>query len=119
MLNNDKKFENINSKLESLSATVQNKLRFNKTLEKQIAQLAVAIPVSDSKKTLGKPEVQFESVNMVSMNYDKHKCQRRQGYFVDPPFITKMGGPSRLRSHVLSDRMSARTPSATLEPASM
>jgi hypothetical protein len=59
-LNNDKILENINSKLGSLSATIQNKLIFNKTLEKQIAQLAAAIPISDSKKTSGKPEVQFE-----------------------------------------------------------
>jgi hypothetical protein len=68
-------------------------MSFNKTLEKQIAQLAAAIPVSNLEKTAGKPEVQFESVNMVSTNYGKHKCQRRQGYFVDPPSITKMGDP--------------------------
>jgi glutaredoxin 2 len=75
MLNNDKILENINSKLESLSATVQNQLSFNKTLEKQIAQLAAAIRVFDLEKTSGKPEVQFKSVNTVSMNYGKRKCQ--------------------------------------------
>jgi hypothetical protein len=51
--NNDKILENINTKLESLSAIVQTQLSFNKHLEKQIAQLAAAIPVSDSDKTQG------------------------------------------------------------------
>jgi hypothetical protein len=91
MMNNDKMLENINSKLESFSTSVQNQLSFNKTLEKQIAQLVAATPVTNS----GKHETPLESVNMVSMNYGKCKCQRRQGYFVDPPFITKMGDPGR------------------------
>jgi hypothetical protein len=30
---------------------------------------------------------------MVSTNYGKSLCPKRQGYFVDPPFITKMGDP--------------------------
>jgi hypothetical protein len=71
--NNDKILKNINTKLEGLSATVQTQLRFNKHLEKQIAQLAAAIPVPDSEKTPGKPEVQFESVNLVSIV--KAKCR--------------------------------------------
>jgi hypothetical protein len=74
LLNNDKMLENINSKLQNLSSSVQNQLSFNKTLEKQIVQLAAAIPVSDSWKTSGKPEVPLETVNMVSTNYGKHLC---------------------------------------------
>jgi hypothetical protein len=71
-------------------------LSFNKkNLEKQIAQLAATIAVPDSEKTSGKPEVQFESVNMVSTTKAKRRYQKRQGYFVDPPFITKKGDPGR------------------------
>jgi hypothetical protein len=55
--NNDKILENINTKLESLSAIVQTQLSFNKHLEKQIAQLVAAIPIPDLEKTPGKPEV--------------------------------------------------------------
>jgi hypothetical protein len=66
-------WKNINTKLKSLSAIVQTQLSFNKNLEKQIAQLAAAIPVPDLEKTLGKPEVQFESVSMVSTT--KAKCR--------------------------------------------
>jgi len=93
MANNNKMLENINSKLENLSSTVQNHMSFNRTLEKQIAQLAAAVPISDLGETSGKPEVPLEFVNMVSTNFSKRKCQRRQGYFVDPPIVTKMGDP--------------------------
>jgi hypothetical protein len=54
-----------------------------------------AIPVPDSKKTPGKPEVQFESVNLVSTVKAKCRFQKRHGYFVDLPFITKQGDPGR------------------------
>jgi hypothetical protein len=70
---NDKILENINTKLEGLLATVQTQLSFNKHLEKQIAQLAAAIPVPDSEKTLEKPEDQFKLVNLVSTV--KAKCR--------------------------------------------
>jgi len=43
---NDKMIENINSKIESLSSSVKNQLSFNKMIETQIAQIAVAIPVN-------------------------------------------------------------------------
>jgi hypothetical protein len=68
-------------------------LSFNKHLEKQIAQLAAAIPVPDSEKTPGKPEVQFESVNLVSLVKSKRWFQKKHGYFVDMPFIAKKGDP--------------------------
>jgi hypothetical protein len=62
----DKILENINTKLEGLLATIQTQLSFNKHLEKQIVQLAAAIPIPNSEKALGKPEAQFISVNLVS-----------------------------------------------------
>jgi hypothetical protein len=49
----------------------------------------------DSEKTLGKPKVQFESVDLVSIVKAKCRYQKRHGYFVDPPFITKRGDPGR------------------------
>jgi hypothetical protein len=92
----DKILENINTKLEGLSATVQTQLSFNEHLEKQIAQLAAAIPVPDSEKTPRKPKVQFESVNLVSTVKAKCRIQKRHGYVVDSPFIAKKGDPGRL-----------------------
>ena len=46
-------FENINTKLENLSSSVKNQLSFNKMIETQIAQIAAALPISDSGKILG------------------------------------------------------------------
>jgi hypothetical protein len=46
---NDKMFENINSKLETLSSSIKNQLSFNKMIETQIAQIVAAIPVNKGK----------------------------------------------------------------------
>jgi hypothetical protein len=84
-------------------------LIFNKHLEKQIAQLAGAIPVPDSEKTLEKPVIQFESVNLVSIVKSKCRFHKRHGYFVDLPFITKKGALGRptitiaIGPHVITD----------------
>jgi hypothetical protein len=58
-------------------------LSFNKHLEKQIAQLAAAIPVPNLEKTPRKPKLQFESVNLVSTVKAKCISQKRHGYIVD------------------------------------
>ena len=42
---NDKMIENIITKLENLSSSVKNQLSFNKMIETQIAQIAVALPI--------------------------------------------------------------------------
>jgi hypothetical protein len=81
--------ENINTKIESLSSSVQNQLSFNKIIEKQIAQLATAIPVADSGKTSGKPKTSFESINMVSTRFGKPQRWKNNKNLVDPPFVTK------------------------------
>jgi hypothetical protein len=65
-------------------------------VEKQIAQLAAALPAPDSGKTLGKPEASLESVNMIFARFGKPLYREKQGYFVDPPFITKKEDPGRL-----------------------
>ena len=66
-----------------------------KWLEKQIAQLAAAIHVPDSKKNLGKPKTPLESINMVSTRLGKPLCWESHGYLVDPPFVTKKEDPGR------------------------
>jgi hypothetical protein len=81
--------ENINTKLENIPSSVQNQLSFNKMIEKQIAQLAAAIPISDSGKTSRKPKISLESVNMVSMRFGKPQRRKSHENLVDPPFVTK------------------------------
>ena len=85
--------ENINSKLENLSSPVKNQLSFNKMIETQIAQIATALPVSNSKKNSGKPEIPLESVNMVSTRFGKPLYQENHDYLLDPPFIAKKEDP--------------------------
>jgi hypothetical protein len=58
-------------------------------IEKQIAQLAVAILISHLGKTLEKPETSLESINMVSMRFGKPQRQKSHENLVDPPFVTK------------------------------
>jgi hypothetical protein len=94
LIYNDKMIESINSKLENLSSSVKNQLSFNKMIETQIAQIAATLPIFDSGKISGKAETSLESVKMVSTRFGKPLCQESQGYFVEPPFITKKGDPS-------------------------
>ena len=53
LMSTDKMLKNINSQIETLSSAVKNQLSFNKMVEIQLAQIAAAIPVSDSGKILG------------------------------------------------------------------
>ena len=82
-------FENINSKLENLSSPVKNQLSFNKMIETQIAQIAIALPIFVSVKILGQPKTSLESIKMVSTRFDKPLCRESHDYFVDPPFVKK------------------------------
>ena len=63
LMYNDKIFENINSLLENLSSSINNKLSFNKIIETQIAQIVVAIPVNHAGKIPRKPENSLEFVH--------------------------------------------------------
>ena len=71
MMANDKILENISEKMDSFSSTIKNQLSFNKMLETQLAQLAVAVPSYEQVKIPGKPEDLIESVNMVTTKYGK------------------------------------------------
>jgi hypothetical protein len=65
---NEKMIENINTKLENLSSFVKNQLSFNKIIETQIAQIAVAIPINHSGKIPAQPENSLEFVNAAIKN---------------------------------------------------
>jgi hypothetical protein len=56
LLDNDKIFENINSKLKNVSSLVKNQLSFNKMIEPQIAQIVATIPVNHLGKIPGQLE---------------------------------------------------------------
>ena len=64
-------------------------------IETQIAQIAAALPVSDSGKISGKPETSLQFVNMVSTRLGKPLCQKSHDHFVDLPFVTKKKDPGR------------------------
>ena len=88
--------ENINTKIEGLTSSINNQMSSNKMIETQIAQIAIALPVSDSVKIPRQPETSLESIKMVSMRFGKPLCQESYDYFVDPPFVTKKEDPGRL-----------------------
>jgi len=62
---NDKILEGINAKVETLSSAIKNQLSFNKMIETQLAQIATAVPISESGKIPGQPESPVEIANMV------------------------------------------------------
>jgi hypothetical protein len=53
LASNDRFLENINNRMDNLSSTIKNQHSFNKMIESQIAQLAVAVPPTDKGKILG------------------------------------------------------------------
>ena len=56
LLSNDKALENINTKIEVLTSSVQSRLSFNKMIETQLAQIAAAIPTENAGRLPGQPE---------------------------------------------------------------
>ena len=63
---NGKFLEGINAKVETLSSALKNQLSFNKMIETQLDQIAVAAPISENGKIPGQPESPVETANMVS-----------------------------------------------------
>jgi hypothetical protein len=110
---NEKMLENINTKIEGLTSSVKNQLSFNKMIETQLAQIAAAIPVSDSGKILGQPKTSLESIKMVSTRFGKPLCRVNYDYLLDPPFITKKEDPGARQSHAQLAEKSSTTPSGT------
>ena len=69
----DKILENINAKLDEFSSILKNQLSFNKMIETQLAQIAVAIPSFEKDRIPGKPEGTMETANLVTARYDFSK----------------------------------------------
>ena len=92
---NDKILENINSHIEGLISAVKNQISFNEMVETQLAQIAAAIPISNSGKMPGQPKTSLESIKMVSTRFGKPLRQVNYDYLLDPPFIAKKEDPSR------------------------
>ena len=67
---NDKVLENINTKMDNVSSTIQDQLNYNKKIESQLAQLAAALPFATN----------LEKVNAITT---------RGGKTRDPPYLTK------------------------------
>ena len=80
MLSHDKILENINSKIEHLSSSMKNQLCFNKMLETQLAQIAAAVPVTETGRIPGQPETPLESVNMISSRLGKPHNNRSSSF---------------------------------------
>ena len=72
---NNKILEGINAKVEILSSALKNQLSFNKMIETQLAQIAAAVPVSESGKIPGQLESPVETANMVSTGWGNHPRQ--------------------------------------------
>jgi hypothetical protein len=66
LLNNNKIFENINSKIEGLSSSIKNQLSFNKMIETHIAQIVVVIPSDNNRKILGQPINSLENIKAMT-----------------------------------------------------
>jgi len=61
-------FENINTKIESLSSSVKNQQSFNKMIETQIAQIVAAIPINHLGKIPGQLENSLKNVHAAADN---------------------------------------------------
>jgi len=66
LMSNDKMLENINSQIEGLTFAVKNQLGFNKMVETQLDQIAVAIPIDNNSKIPAQPENSRENVKVVT-----------------------------------------------------
>ena len=67
----DKSIETIHAKMDVFSTTMKNQLSFNKALETQLAQLAVATPAAELGKIPEQPESTLESVNVINAMWKK------------------------------------------------
>ena len=62
-------------------------------IETQIAQIATALPVSNSGKIPGQPKTPLESIKIVSTRFGKPLYRENHDYLINPPFITKKEDP--------------------------
>ena len=86
-------FENINTKLDTLSSAVKNQLSFNKMIETQISQISSALSTNPGKDS-GEPEPPFETVKMVTTRIGKPR-RRSPTISAGSPAIIKKDDPGR------------------------
>ena len=67
----DKSMETIHAKMDGFSTAIKNQLSFNKMLETQLVQLAIVTPAAELGKIPGQPESTLESVNAVTVKWEK------------------------------------------------
>ena len=92
---NDKILENINNRMDSFASAIKNQHSFNKMIESQIAQLAVAVPPTDKGKILGQPE-DLETTNLVDIhNVAYCYMEASIGRWIDYTMPDKKGDPGR------------------------
>ena len=89
---NDKMLENINAKLDEFSSPIKNQLSFNKMIETQLAQIAVAIASYEKDRIPDKLEGTMETANLVTVRYG-YALNSWGSYLVDSPFTIKKGDP--------------------------
>ena len=70
---NDKVLENINTKMDRFSSAIKDQLSYNKKIESQLAQLAIAMPFA----------TKLEKVNAITTRGGKSTC--------DQPYPTRTG----------------------------
>ena len=66
LAHHDKNIKSINFKLKNLTSSVNDQLNFNKILEKQLAQIAAAIPINNNGKIPTQAEKSCENMNLVT-----------------------------------------------------
>jgi len=65
LTSNDKMLENINNRMDNFSTAIKNQISFNKMIEYQLNQIAVAVPATNPDIP-SQPEG-LESANLVDM----------------------------------------------------
>ena len=68
----------------------ENQLSFNKMIETQLAQIAVAIPSYEKDRIPGKPEETMETTNLVTAKYG-YALSSWSSYLLDSLFTIKKG----------------------------
>ena len=84
---NDKVLENINTKMDNVSSTIQDQLSYNKKIESQLAQLASAMPLATN----------LEKVNAITTRGGKSTH--------DPPYPPRPGKTPAVQQEKKNDEV--------------
>ena len=92
LASNDKILENINNRMDSFSSAIKNQHSFNKMIESQIAQLAVAVPLTEKGKILGQPK-DPETTNLIEIHNARFYKEPSTGGWRDESLPINKGDP--------------------------